>query len=103
MTLADRIRHPALIVALILVAFVLGAAFAGGTAGWLMQGGLAIAVKAPIAAAIYWAVIRGTRWLRLNFDTEANNALLGGNAVALAVLHGLGRVAAALVVLAVFI
>lgn len=102
MSIIDRIRHPALTVVLILLALALVAIFAGGTAAWLAQGGLATLVTGLVAAAYYVALIRITRWLRVTTDPEETDALYSSHPLARPLLRVGLYLGAGLVTIAVF-
>jgi hypothetical protein len=101
MTLADRIRHPAWTVALVLLALGAVALLGGGTAAWLAQGGLATLVTGLVAAVYYLGLIRLTRWLRVTTDPDEAYAL-SSHPLARPMLRGANYLGAAIVTLAVF-
>jgi len=102
MTLADRIRHPAWTVALVLLALGAVALLGGGTAAWLAQGGLATLVTGLVAAVYYLGLIRLTRWLRVTTDPEETDALYRSHPLARPMLRVGLYLGAGLVTIAVF-
>jgi len=102
MSLLDRIRHPALTIAIVLIVLALIAMFFGGTAAWLAQGGLATLVTGLVAAVYYIGLIRLTRWLRVTTDPEETDALYSSHPLARPLLRFGGYLGAGLVTIAVF-